>query len=407
VAASRHSVVEGLALIRRHVRLIAPDVLATHDALGAITAAPILAKRTVPSFRAAAMDGYALSSDDSVFATSTVPVALPLAGGHFPGSPPTSHIAGFASIIGTGAPLPDGADSIVLLELAERRSGRGGSEVLIRGPVRAGMNVRQIGEDMVVGHNVMDAGRMITPDALAGLTAYGISELPVRRAPELALIVTGSELAPTSEALGPTHIVDSNGPMIAAYAATMGSKVLSLGIVPDRLDALGEALDRATSSNAGIIVTTGGAAQGERDLVRVALEQRGAQIIFHGLAMRPGKPVLFAILPDGRPFFGLPGNPVSASVAMRFLVAQGVRAMLGLPDEIGFACSHDAPGRDGVTLFLRGRRRSHADGRLTVDLESDQRSHILSSLIAADHWLVVDRLQGETRYSAYPKQLIL
>jgi molybdopterin molybdotransferase len=195
--------------------------------------------------------------------------------------------------------------------------------------------------------------------------------------------------------------------MIAAYAATMGSKVLSLGIVPDRLDALGEAFDRATTSNAGIIVTTGGAAQGERDLVRVALEQRGAQIIFHGLAMRPGKPVLFAILPDGRPFFGLPGNPVSASVAMRFFVAQGVRAMLGLPNETGFACTHDVPGRDGVTLFLRGCRRSNANGRLTVDLERDQRSHILSSLIAADHWLVVDHIDGKPRYTAYPKHLIL
>ena len=404
----RISVDEGLALIRRHVRLNPSEVIAVDDALGRVTASPVYAGRTVPAFRAAAMDGYAVRSEDVRTATADVPIRLPVCGRASAGTWPAPLSPGAACSIGTGAPVPDGADSVVMIEQVTMTNDRDGTSISITSPAKPGLNIRETGEDAVEGERVLESGKVVTPDVVAGLAAYGVSKIEVAQRAKLALIVTGSELAEASSAdCGRAGIIDSNGPMIRAYAAAIGASVLPLGTVEDAMEALDEAFDRACATEADIVLTTGGASHGEQDFVRTVLERRKASVLFDGLSMRPGKPILFALLADGRPFFGLPGNPVAACIGMRFFVAQAVRVMLGLPDESGRTADSSEAGREGTTLFLRGRAGQCADHRLRVDTGIDQRSHILSSLIAADSWLRVDRVDGRARHLAFSKSLQL
>ncbi|MDO6416723.1 molybdopterin molybdotransferase MoeA [Sphingomonas sp. BIUV-7] len=397
----RPSVDEGLALIRGNVRPLPGESVPIDRALGRITAVPLVAARTVPGFRAAAMDGFCLRSQNVAAATPEAPVRLPIAARIAAGTWPVPLRDGSAAGIATGAPVPDGADAIVMIEHSAVETGA--AYVTISTPARPGLNIREIGEDAIAGQKVLDAGHVITPDIVAGMAAYGIGQVAVMWSPRVALVVTGSELARDGAAIDPSAIIDANGPMIAATLSSVGAILSASERVGDDLAMLGAALDRVCATDADLVVTTGGASRGDYDFVRQALERRGARILFHGLSMRPGKPILFALLADGRPFFGLPGNPVSACIGMRFFVGQALRAMLGLPDERGLAVISDEQGRDDTTLFLRGTFGRGPSARFETPF--DQRSHILSSLMAADHWLRVDRSGGETRRLAFPKTL--
>jgi molybdopterin molybdotransferase len=237
------------------------------------------------------------------------------------------------------------------------------------------------------------------------MAAFGITQAEVVRSPRLGLIITGSEVAGDEATLDPASIIDANGPMIAATAMSVGAKICASERVSDTLEALDAAFDRACATDADIVITTGGASHGDYDFIRAALESRGARILFHGLSMRPGKPILFALLADGRPFFGLPGNPVSACIGMRFFVGQALRVMLGLGDERGLGVVSNEKGREGTSLFLRGTFESLDGGALRFGTPGDQRSHILTSLMAADGWLRVDRSGGKTVCAAFLKTL--
>ncbi len=404
----RISVDAGLALIRQGIEPIGTETVMVSAALGRVLATTVLAKRTVPGFRAAAMDGFAIRSIDIQTATVEAPVKLPVSGRAPAGTWPLPVGQGQACSIGTGAPVPEGADAVVMIEHVTVEDQADGQAVSFRSAANAGLNIRQIGEDAVAGRDVLATATVVTPDVIAGLAAYGVSEVEVHRRPAFALIVTGSELSSDNGgARNPASIVDCNGPMISAYAESVGAHVVRLGTVEDTPDALDQALERACGIECDMVITTGGASHGEQDFVRAALERRKAEIVFHGLSMRPGKPILFARLRDGRPFFGLPGNPISACIGMRFFVAQALRSMMGMPEEAGMAIVSDEKGREGVTQFLRGKVVHGDDGRVRIDTSLDQRSHVLSSLMAADTWLRVERDADGTRHLAFPKQLAL
>lgn len=396
----RVTVDEGLALIRRHIGPLESEVVQVGQALGRITAAPIIARRTVPSFRAAAMDGYAIRSADVAHAAPDRPVQLTVTDRAPAGVQAQAIVRGGACSIGTGAPIPDGADSVIMYENVIATDG----SIIVSSTVKSGLNIREVGEDAVEGGAVGGRGISVTPDVIAGAAAYDVQQLEMMCQPRLALIVTGSELA--RDALDQTAIIlDSNGPMIRAQAASLGLPIRDIGTVPDNPAALDAAFDRALASDADIVISTGGASHGEQDYIREALIRRNANVIFHGLCMRPGKPILFAHLPDGRPFFGLPGNPVSACIGMRFFVSNALRAMLGLPEEQGLEIACSEAGREGTTLFLRARLSSSAAGDLHAETDFDQRSHILSSLISATWWVRVDRADGVTKCVAFPKHM--
>lgn len=371
----RVTVDAALALLRDAAPTPQPECIVTAAALGRVIAEPVLACRNVPSFRAAAMDGFAVRAGDC-----DTGLPLRLAGAVPAGSMPSALPAGHAIAISTGAPVPSGADRIVPREYACLSEGA----LVIDAAWSGNDNIRAIGEDMAKGGVVIGRGTVVGPDAIAAVIASGTETITAFRRPRVAVLSTGNELAAKDD---PACIPDSNAPMIAAGLTDLGIDSVMLGVAPDEPARLAALLAEAEGD---VIVSTGGVSVGNHDPVRGVLEARGARILLHGVAMRPGKPMLVALLPDGRPFVGLPGNPIAALVGFRFFLTALLRAAVGLPPEQGVPVEVDVTAREGTTLFLRATRSRGADGRLAIDTTLDQRSHILSSVVAADCWLRVD-----------------
>jgi molybdopterin molybdotransferase len=391
------SVDAALDAIVREVALLGVETVAPADAYGRVTAEPVLARRDVPPFAMSAMDGFVLRSADTRQAAVSAPARLIVERGEIAaGAAGRTLRPGCAIRISTGGAIPDGADCVV----ARERAALDDDMLVIVEPCDAGRNVRPAGEDFAPGVAVLEAGMPVSPAAIGGMVASGVGALAVRRRPRVALLSTGSEFVAEGAVA-----VDSNGPMIRALGREAGVDIDLVGPVADRIEAIGAVLDRARDHD--LVLSSGGVSGGDYDLVRSALERRGARVVFHGLPMRPGKPILFAILADGRPFIGLPGNPVAAMVGFRFFVTAALRAMLGLAPERGEPVDLAVPVRDGTTLFLRGRIGPQRVGARTVDIGLNQRSHVLSSVIAADCWLRCDLAGGTPRTIAYPLAALL
>jgi molybdopterin molybdotransferase len=393
--AVRMSVDEGLQLIVSSVRPLASEAVDVVAAFGRLLAEPAIAQADVPRFAASAMDGYALRSGDTAIATADRPVWLPVHQEVRAGAVPLDLAAEAAAAISTGAVVPAGADHVIAREQAQVAAGR----LRIERPLEPGRNIRLRGEDFRAGVTVLTAGMRIGAAEIGALVACGVERVVVRRKPRMALIATGNELRGERAPPSSTDIAESNGPMILAAAAELGLSCQHLGCVADEADLLEAGLDRLVQTEADILVSTGGVSGGRYDLVRACLEARGATILFHGLAMRPGKPLLFAIMPDGRPFFGLPGNPVAALVAFRFFIVAAIRRLLQLEPEDGEPVSAADLAKNTATLFLRCRLVRDASGNPHIDAGLDQRSHILSSVIQASHWLRVEP-SGDARLFA-------
>jgi molybdopterin molybdotransferase len=235
---------------------------------------------------------------------------------------------------------------------------------------------------------VLPAGRVVHAAIIGALCAYGVASLSVHRRPRIALLPTGDELRSVGERSAGAAIFDANGPMIKALLEDSGAAVDLQAPVPDRRDAAMARLEALLAADADMIVTTGGVSAGERDHLPSVLRDLGARVHFHGVRMRPGKPVLFATLPDGRPVFALPGNPVSALIGARFFIGRALRAMAGMDAEPRLDVADAPPGRAGLTLVLKARRDIRADGRATATILPGQQSHILRPLLDADCWLV-------------------
>ena len=383
----RLSVDQGLQLIHGHCRLLAAEDIGVDAALGRVLAVPSMAQRDVPGVHASAMDGYAVRDADL---GSRPKISGDIAAGGAPRALPP----GEAMRISTGAPVPAGADRIVAREWARMENGR----LVVDPSCCHGANIRLAGEDMTAGAMLLPAGAMITPDRIGALLAAGVTGVAVRRLPTVALLSTGSELATADP---DARVIDSNGPMIAAAVAGLGLAARRFGAVADDPAMIDAVLDQTMED---IVISSGGVSVGEHDLIRSAIERRGATILFHGLAMRPGKPILFAVLPDGRLFFGLPGNPVAALVGFRFFVTAALRFLLGLEREDGIEARLDMDGRPATTLFLRARTSRSRDGSLCIETAGlDQRSHVLSSVAAADSWLRVDQRDDEVACRLFEK----
>ncbi len=399
----RITVRTGLALIEASVRpLERNEVLPVGAAaVGRLTVADVHVRRDVPPADVSAMDGFALRSREVADASADRPIELRLVPPIPAGSGPAHLRPGEAAPISTGAVVPSGADAVLVKERAKVAAGA----LVLSQKVGAGANVRSKGEDFRAGNLLLPRGSMLTTEAVAALAACGVREAVVRSMPSIALWSTGSELLDEGDDAFGRGTVDSNRPMIEAACAEARIPCHFMGRVrDDRLETM-VLFERAISNPIGdILVTTGGISAGDYDYVRSALEDRGGTLLFHGMNMRPGKPLLFALLPDGRPFFGLPGNPVSALVGFRFFVIAAVRRMLDLARETGVQVEADAAAQAGTTLFLKGRR---IGTRWTTE-GLDQRSHVLSSVLAADGWLRVEwGGHGAASFSAFPKTVTL
>ena len=333
----------------------APEPLATETvplaaARGRTLARDLAALRTQPPFNASAMDGYALRADD----LATVPRRLRVIGASAAGHGFNGALAaGEAVRIFTGAPVPPGADTVIIQE----NTTADGDQVTILEAEARGRNIRLAGLDFNEGDALLTRGLRLGPCELALAAAMNHATVPVTRRPRIALLATGDELVKPGDALGPDQIVTSNTYAVGAYAEAAGAEVIDLGIAGDTFAAIEAGIRAARAAEADVLVTLGGASVGDHDLVQTALANEGMELGFWKIAMRPGKPLMHGRIGDMR-ILGLPGNPVSAIVCGVLFLIPLIRALAGDPlagaDQTESAVlGGDLPPNDSRQDYLR------------------------------------------------------
>ncbi len=349
------------------------------DALGRVLADDIAALLTQPPFPASAMDGYAVRASEARTDSILEVVGVSRAGERYAGA----LGEGEAVRIFTGAPVPEGADAVLIQENAESD----GRTIRVLEAPEPGQFVRPAGLDFREGVILLHAGRSLDPRALALAASMGYAAVPVRRKPLVAVLSNGDELVPPGTMPGPDQIVSSNGVGLSALVRDAGGTPVDLGIAPDRTEAIGAFVDRA--AGADILVVVGGASIGDHDLVQAALAERGMIVDFWKIAMRPGKPMMVGKLEAMR-VLGLPGNPVSALVCGHVFLKPLVRAMLGLRPQADLATATLAAplaANDARQDYVRAQIRM-VDGKRLATPFPRQDSSMLATLATADALIV-------------------
>lgn len=378
---------EALELMRAAAEaraLLGVETIPAERALGRVTAAAVHGSDPIPPFDNSSMDGYAVASARAAGATSS-PVVLPVLGTILAGDAPRCQAEAGAWRIMTGAPMPAGTDAVVPVEHA--RDVDGGRAVELRTTPNEGDYVRGRGEDFAQGAEAAPAGTLLEPKHLMALAAVGALEVAVRRRPRLALIATGRELAAPGKPLRPGQIRDASSAFLAAECSRLGWELETHGVVPDEPGPFAASVELAAARGADVILTTGAVSMGVADFVPSALAEMGAKTVFHKVAIKPGKPVLFAEFQKGPFVFGLPGNPVSTAVGMRFFVRPFVRHLMGQPEELPFRgrLASKCAKPDKLRCFFKARR--HGTGQ--IEVLPGQASFLIHSLLAADCWAVL------------------
>lgn len=290
-----------------------------------VLAAAILAGQDVPPFARAAMDGFAVRAADTFGAGGFDPRTLDVIEKVYTGQLPTRSVEpGGCVEIATGAPMPDGADAVVMVEETEKD----GSRVRIFSPVYPGQNVGRQGADIRRGQVVLSVGDHLTPSRVGAIAALGIDRVEVFARPRVALLSTGNEIVEPGQPLGPGQIYDINRFTLSSIVEEHGGIPVPYPTSADRLEDLGAALDACRSED--LVIFSGGSSVGERDLILDALAERG-EIVFHGIAVKPGKPTLFGTI-GGTPVLGMPGYPTSCLSNGYMLLAPLLRRLARLPE---------------------------------------------------------------------------
>jgi molybdopterin molybdotransferase len=371
------SVEDALARITAAFRPQPAEWVHLAAAHGRVLAADLVAPRDQPPCAVSVMDGYAVRAADLAGGGAELRlIGSAPAGGRFEGE----MGPGETVRIFTGGLLPAGADAVALQENATAQ----GDRIRLAGRVEPGTFVRLAGLDFKRGELALPAGRRLTARDLGFAAALNRVWLPVRRQPRVALVATGDELVMPGQALSPSQIVNSNTTALAAMVAAWGGLASDLGVVRDEPVELAAVADRL--AGADLLVTLGGASVGERDLVQSALGERGLELDFWQIAMRPGKPLMFGTL-QGVPLLGLPGNPVSAGVCAVLFVRAAIAVLLGLdpaPPEIPAVLGRALGPNDRRQEYLRAGLEWGADGRLTALPAELQDSSMLATFARAD-----------------------
>ena len=372
------SVDDARTRVLESVRPLSTEKVSLREALGLVSATEVRAPHALPRFDNSAMDGYAVAAADTSGAGEYAPVELEIVGEvRAGGSDEVVVEAGTAARIMTGAPLPAGADAIVMVEVTEEKDGK----VLVKTSVEKGQHVRPAGDDLDAGEILVREGLELGPGELALLGSMGVTPVEIRRGPRVALLVTGDELVDPEEEPGPGQIRDSNALALLALLERAGARPVLSERVPDRREAVVEAFERAAEA-ADLVVSSGGVAVGKYDFVKDVVEELG-NIELWRVAMQPGKPVVLGSV-SNVPFLGLPGNPVSVHVGFEQFVRPAIRKMRGcsslLRPTLDATLTETITKRPGRLHFVRVRL-SNRDGGWFATPTGPQGSHIQSSLI--------------------------
>ena len=370
-------VADARARILKGIQPLGGEMVSLGDAHGRILAQTIRAKRHQPPFAASAMDGYAVRHED----TAKIPITLDLigqsaAGKSFDGTVKT----GQAVRILTGAPVPRGADAVVIQEDTSTKSGK----VTVKTKANTCQFIRPSGLDFKRGDIVLEQGTRLQARHIGVAAAANAARLKVQRKPKVTLIGTGNELVSPGEKPGPDQIVSSNNAALSAAIASFGGQAVDLGIVCDDLNAIKKVIKSA--AKADVVITIGGASVGDHDLVQDALKASGIKLDFWRIAMRPGKPLMFA-RSGKQSILGLPGNPVSALVCARIFVKPLIDALLGhyvTEQYLTATLTSGLPANDERQDYLRAIWHRNNDGKLAVTPFSRQDSSMQNILAHAN-----------------------
>lgn len=360
------------------------ETVSVPASLDRIVATDVLSTINVPAYTNSAMDGYALKGTDL---PAHGEARLKVVGKVFAGHPLNIEIGkGECARIMTGAPMPAGADTVVMQEHVQVE----GNDILISEGQKAGQHVRQAGEDMAIGSVALPKGKRIIPADMGLIASLGIAQVSVKRRIKVAFFSTGDELRSLGETLEAGQIYDSNRYTLLGMLTRLGVELIDMGIIKDDQAAIEHAFKTA-SAKADVVITTGGVSVGEADFIKPMLEQLG-KINFWKIAMKPGRPLTFGKV-DQALFFGLPGNPVSAMVTFYQFVQPALRHLMGqphfAPTSIKLKTMSKLKKAPGRVEFQRGIIRKDPSGEWMVQTTGHQGSHILSSMSQANCFIIL------------------
>ncbi len=398
------SIAEALARMMPAYEPVGVERVGLLEADGRFLAEELRARRDLPPFDNSAMDGYAVRASELASACAQAPAVMPVAGESRAGGPlPAPLGEGTVLRIFTGAPLPEGADSVVIQEDTDRD----GDRVHVRVAPRPGAHVRARGSDLEAGSVMLARGAHLCAGEIALLASQGISHVTVFRRPVVALLSTGDELRDVSDPPEPGTIVNTNAFALAALVQSAGAVPRVLPVAPDDADAITRALEDAL--RADVVLSTGGVSVGEYDFVHEALRRAGVTVDLWKVRIKPGKPITFGT--RGRvPVVGLPGNPVSAAVTFEVFVRPGLRRMLGDPAPhpspvvVELAEPHE---RKAGRIELARASLAREEGRLLARLSRLQGSGSLPSMVGADAVVILPAGRGRFEAGERLEALVL
>lgn len=350
---------------------------------GRVCADKVISPLNVPSFDNSAMDGFALQYGDAV---KKLKIKARVTAGD------TIHglkiSAGECCEIMTGAPLPQGTETIIPVEQAKRE----GDMVSFSVMPRPGDHIRKTGSDFMSGAQIIKQGTLLETPHILPLAALGIGKLNVYSKPKVAFIPTGREVTDRlDQTLEEGKIYNSSLPYALAFLAEAGAEVLPQETIPDNPEQFQAAVERLMKKDVRLIISSGAVSAGSHDFIRGSLEKMGAVILFHKVAIKPGKPILFAKLPNGALYLGLPGNPIATSVGIRFFVQPLLSALTHQPPELPvFARAKTSLSRKpGLRLFLKAKIGVSPEGVLEAELLDGQESYKTGPFLSMNGWAVI------------------
>ncbi|MCW8836920.1 MAG: molybdopterin molybdotransferase MoeA, partial [Rhodospirillales bacterium] len=351
------SVAEAFEKVTGGVARLPSEVVGIENALGRVLAEDVASRVTQPPVAVSSMDGYAVRAID----ITAPPVKMNVSGESAAGSEtPGTLSPGTAIRIFTGAPVPEGADAVVMQEDTKRD----GDSVIINVSVNSGNFIRPAGMDFSEGEVLLRTGKVMTARDIGLAAAMNVPWLRVTRKPRIAILATGNEVVMPGEAKSQNQIFSSNSLSLAAQVTALGGEPINLGIARDDEDSLH--LMASGAKGADMLVTIGGASVGDYDLVRKVLGEDGLELGFYKVAMRPGKPLIFGMI-EGTPMIGVPGNPVSANVTAALFLRAAMEVMLGIDghhheSHDSAILGHDLDANDQRQDYLRARLETDANG---------------------------------------------
>jgi len=370
--------VETVSISEAHERVLAQDIVAPLN---------------IPPFSRSTVDGYAVKAADTFGASEDQPVTLKFCGHVVIGESPNVAVKnGLAAEIVTGAPLPDGADSVVMVEQTTQK----GNNVSVHRPVSIGENLMAAGSDIRKGETVLKAGRFLGSREIGVVAAIGLTEVVVYRRPKVAVLSTGGEVVAPGEPLPPGKIYDINAHTLCAAVREAGGEPINLGIVPDKKDKLTKALKNALGS-ADAVITSGGVSVGPKDFTPQVVDSLGKPgVIISGVAVKPGKPMTIAVV-DGKPVFSLPGNPTSSLFMFSVFVHPVIVKLAGRPEEElpklkAVAAKKMFPAR-GRRTFIMVNLAYDKNGTLLVSPVPTGLSGAITTLAKADGFVEISEKQ--------------